>query len=173
MRNKRHFRLSCLGNIAAPFGTDGHAGSCLDLRIRIDVQFPAGVTHCALARHGGDERRDVPRFRLNVALEEFGLVRFPCHAQQIAQPLRPRPGRRSGRRDQSLGIDLFSQFGDDRRGMFEPARIMRMPMRSTAVTTTGVTATFCLTGAYIVAMRSKAVVQSAGKCPSGKFSAPS
>ena len=85
MRNKWHFRLSRLGNIAAPFGTDGHAGSCLDLHIRIDVQFPVGVTHCALARHGGDERRDVPRFLLNVALEEFGLVRLPRHAQQYVE----------------------------------------------------------------------------------------
>ena len=128
---------------------------CLDLHIRIDVQLPAGVTHCALARHGGDERRDVPRFLLNMALEECGLVRFPCHAQQIAQPLRPRPGRRSGRRDPSLGIDPFGQFGDDRRGMFEPARMMRMPMRSTAVTTTGVTVTFFLTITYIMAIMPK------------------
>ena len=71
VRNKRHLRLSRLGNIAAPFGTDGHAGSCLDLHIRIDIQFPTGVTHRALARHGGDERRDVPRFLLNVALNAY------------------------------------------------------------------------------------------------------
>ena len=61
-----------------------------------------------------------------MALEEFGLVSFPRLVQQIAQPLRPRHGRRSGRRDQSLGIDPFGQFSDDRRGMFEPARMMRI-----------------------------------------------